>query len=114
MTAVIDTKPGYRVFCEVAAQRGPKLSDLARTSGLPRSRTKEMLKEVIESGDVRCVDTRYYVGNNGITKIAHHSMNYYQTVSSVVTRNSSELRGSEELSASGEGVEALCAPGAEE
>ena len=43
MTAVIDTKPGYRVFCEVAAQHGPKLSDLARTCGLPRSRTKKIL-----------------------------------------------------------------------
>ena len=51
MTAVIDTKPGYRVFCEMAAQRGPRLSDLARTCGLPRSRIKEILKELIESGD---------------------------------------------------------------
>ena len=85
MTAVIDTKPGYRVFCEMAAQRGPRLSDLARTCGLPRSRIKEILKELIESGDVRCVDKRYYVRNNGITRIAHHNMNYYQTVSSVVT-----------------------------
>ena len=91
MTAVIDTKPGYRVFCEVVAQRGPRLSDLARTCGLPRSRTKEILNELIESGDVRCVDKRYYVRNNGITRIAHHNLNYYQTVSSVVTRNSSEL-----------------------
>ena len=85
MTAVIDTKTGYRVFCEVVAQRGPRLSDLARTCGLPRSRTKEILNELIESGDVHVVDNRYYVRNNGITRIAHHNMNYYQTVSSVVT-----------------------------
>ena len=85
MTAVIDTKPGYRVFCEVAAQHGPKLSDLARSSGLPRSRTKKILKELIESGHVCCVDKQYYVRNHGITKIAHHNMNHYQTVSSVVT-----------------------------
>ena len=85
MTAFIDTKPGYRVFCEVVAQRGPRLSDLERSCGLPRSRIKEILKELIESGDARCVDKRYYVHNNGITKVAHHNMNYYQTVSSVVT-----------------------------
>ena len=69
----------------MAAQHGPKLSDLARSSGLPRSRTKKILKELIESGDVHVVDNRFYVGNNGITKITHHNMNYYQTVSSVVT-----------------------------
>ena len=85
MTAFIDTKPGYRVFCEVAAQRGPRLSGLARSCGLPRSLTRQILDEQILAKEVCEVDKRFYLDDGGITFIARHNQNRHQTVRKSIT-----------------------------
>lgn len=85
MTAFIDTKPGYRVFCEVDAQHGPRLSDLASSCGLPGSRTKKILTQLIESGDVRVVDKRFYLAGGGINRIARYNRSHHQAVTKSIT-----------------------------
>ena len=80
MAGIIDTRPGYRVFAAVTAMRGPRLSDVARSCGLPTSRTRRILNEMLASGLVHEVGQRFYVANDGFTAIARHDRNHYQSV----------------------------------
>lgn len=86
MAAVIDTKPGYRVFAAVTAMRGPRLSDLASICRLPTSVTRQILDRLLASGWVHEVDQRYYVSKDGFTAIARHNRNHHQSVKPRVTQ----------------------------
>ena len=86
MAAVIDTKPGYRVFAAVTAMRGPRLSDLASACRLPASVTRQILDRLLASGSVHEVDQRYYVSKVGFTAIARHNRSHHQSVKPRVTQ----------------------------
>ena len=85
MATVIDTRPGYRVFCEVVAQRGPRSSALAEICGLAPSETRKILKELVASGHICEFEKRYYVDNHGAATVARHNRNHFQTVKSRIT-----------------------------
>ncbi len=86
MAGIIDTRPGYRVFCAVAGMRGPLLSDVARFCGLPPSRTRQILNEMLETGLVCAVNRRLYLTDQGAAALARQNRIHHQSVRPLVTR----------------------------
>ncbi len=85
MVENIDTRPGYRVFAAVVEMRGPRLSDVANSCGLPTSRTRLILNGLVASGLVDEFVRRFYVAEGGVAKVARHNRNHVQSVKRLIT-----------------------------
>ena len=85
MVKDIYAKPFYRVFFTIAEMRGPRLKDVADCCRLPRSRTRQILNRLIASGLVQEDRMRFYATKDGITEIARHSRNRFQSVKGLVS-----------------------------
>ena len=86
MAVVVDTRPGYRVFCAVAEMRGPRLSDVARSCGLPTSRTRRILNVMLKTGLVCAANRRFYLTGRGVATVARQNRRHHQSVRPLVTQ----------------------------
>ena len=68
-----ESRPHYRVFSEIIARRGARVTELASACGTSNSNARKTINDLIDADHVRRVGALHYVSDGGVEYAAAHS-----------------------------------------